>query len=147
MDVAVVFFSRARTGALFGEDFVGDGVEFADGLHGGEGLEIGLDLRPFFGVLFCLDRGLWVGVVGDEIVLELEGDDVGGVFGDDGEEFGVGLVGERIAAGLDDVAGVEIAVGDVVVDGVVVGEDETHGDDRVVDALDVEVFGLLEWGL
>src|SRR5277367_1916085 len=106
------------------EDLVRDGVEFADGLHGGERLQVGLDLGPLFGVLLCDDGGIRVGVVLNEIVFELCGDDVGGLFGNYGQEFGVGLVGERVAAGFDDEASVEIAVGDVVIDAIEVGEDE-----------------------
>ena len=97
----------------------------------------------FSGSFFVMMGALRVGVVLDEIVFEFGGDDVARVLGDHGEEFGVGLVGERVAAGFDDEASIEIAVGDVVIDGIEVGEDEAHGFDGVIDALDVEVFGLL----
>ncbi len=109
---------------LFGEDFVWNGVEVADGLHGVEGFEIGLNLRPLLGIVFGGDGGLRVGVEGDEVVLEFSGHDVVWIFCDGGQKLEVGFVGEGIAAGLDDIAGVEIAVGDVVVYGVVVGKDE-----------------------
>ena len=128
---------------LFGEDFVGDGVEFADGLHSGESLEIGLDLRPLLWIVLCLDGGQRVGVVGDEVVLELEWDDIGGVLCDLSEQLGVGSVGQTVPAGLNDVAGVEISVGDVMVDVVVIVKDQAERGDRVVDALDVEVLGVL----
>jgi hypothetical protein len=125
------------------EDFVGDGVEVSDGLHGGESFQVGLHLGPLPRVFLGFDGRLRVGVVGEEVVLELSRHDVGWCSGDHVQEFGVGLVGETIAAGFDDDAGVKIAVGDVVVDGVEVGEDTTKASDGAVDAFDVEVFGRL----
>jgi cytochrome c biogenesis protein CcmG/thiol:disulfide interchange protein DsbE len=134
---------REALRGLFREDFVGYGVELADGLHRREGLEIGLDLRPLLRIFLCLDGGLRVCVVGDQVVLELEWDYVGRIFCDHREKFCIGLVGETVAARSNDVAGIEVAIGDVVVDGVVVVEDEAECGDGAVDALDVEVFGVL----
>jgi hypothetical protein len=129
---------------LVGVEIVfGNGVEIADGLHGGERFEIGLNLRPLFRILFGDDGGGGVGVVGDDVVFELVGDDVGGVLGDHFEKFGVGLVGKRVAAGFDERACVEIAIYEVTIDVVVVDEDAAQYFDGVVEALDVEVFGLL----
>jgi hypothetical protein len=126
---------------------VEDRVEVADGLHGLKGDEIGLDPGPLSGIGFGGDGGAGVGVVSDEVVLELGRDGAVGVFGEFGQERRVGLVGERIAAGLDDVAGVEVPVGKIALDGVVVGESKANGFHGTVDALDVEVFGLLCWAL
>jgi hypothetical protein len=100
-------------------------------------------LRIFFGD----DGGLWIGVVSGEVVFELERDDVVGMRGDHGQEGGVGLVGERIASWLDDETGIEIAVGDVAIDGVEVGEDAAQTGDGAVDALDVQIFCVFVWTL
>ena len=126
-----------------GFDVLEDGVEVADGLYGLESDEIGLDLGPLAGVLFGDDGRLGVGVVGEEVVFDLGGDWGFGMFGELGQEEGVGLVGEGIAAGFDLEAGVEVAVGKVLLDGVVVIEDEAERPDGVIDAADVKAFGVL----
>ena len=124
-------------------DFFGEGIEFADGLHGREGLQVRLDLLPLLRIFFGDDGGLRIGIVRDEIVFELGWDNLVGVLGDHVQEGGVGLVGKGIAAGFDDESGVEIAVGEVVFDAIEMGQDEAHRLDGAVEALDVEVLGLL----
>ena len=125
------------------EDFFREGIEFADGLHGFEGLEVFLDPSPLFRIFFGDDGCLWISIVREEIVLELVGDDFIGCLRDHVEEFGVGLVGEGVAARFDDESGIEITVGKVAFDGIEVCQDEAHGPDGAVYALDVEIFGLL----
>ncbi len=125
------------------EDFFGEGIKFADGLHGFEGLEVVLDPGPLFRIFFGDDRGLGIGVVREEIVFELVGDNLIGALRDHGEECGVGLVGEGIATRFDDESGIEITIGKVVFDGIEVGQDEAHGPYGAVDALDVEILGPL----
>ncbi len=124
------------------EDFFGEGIEFADGFHGFERFEVFLNLGPFFRIFFGDDGGLWIGVVRDEIVFELVGDNFIGTLCDHCEEGGVGPVGEGVAARFDDESGIEITVGEVAFDVIEVGQDEAHRLDGAVDALDVEVFGL-----
>jgi len=51
-------------------------------------------------------------------VLDLGGDRLIGMRGEHGKEFGVGVVGEDIAAGLYLETGVEVAVGEIVLNGV-----------------------------
>jgi hypothetical protein len=80
-------------------------------------------------------------------VFELERDDVVGMLGDHGQEGGVGLVGERIASWFDDETGIEIAVGDVAIDGIEVSEDAAQTGDGAVDALDVQIFRVFVWTL
>jgi hypothetical protein len=76
-------------------------------------------------------------------VLEFGGDNVRGMLGNHGQELGVGLVGKRIAAGFDDDPGVEITIGDVMIDAIEVGQDEAQRFDGAIEALDVKDFGLL----
>ena len=103
------------------EDLVGEGVKFADGLHGCERFEVCLDLGPLFGIFFGDDGSEWVGIVVNEIVFELGRDNLVGMFGDHVQECGVGLIGQWVAAGFDYLSGIEIAVGDVVLDAIVDG--------------------------
>ncbi len=129
------------------EDFFGEGIKFADGLHGFEGLEVVLNTGPLFRIFFGDDRGLGIGVVREEIVFELVGDNLIGALRDHGEKCGVGLVGEGVAARFDDEAGIEITVGKIAFNVIEVGQDEAHRPDGAVDALDVEVFGMLAGAL
>ena len=124
-------------------DSVEDGIEVADGLHGLEGGQVGLDLGPLLRIVLGGDGRLGVGVVVDEVVLDLGGDGLIGMLGQHGEEFGVGVVGEDVASGFYLEAGVEVAVGKIVLDSVEVVEHQANRSDGVVDALNVEVFGLL----
>src|SRR5216683_2405668 len=124
------------------EDFFGEGIEFADGFHVFERFEVFLNLGPLFRIFFGDDGGLWIGVVRDEIVFELVGDNFIGTLCDHCEEGGAGPVGEGVAARFDDESGIEITVGEVAFDVIEVGQDEAHRLDGAVDALDVEVFGL-----
>jgi hypothetical protein len=124
-------------------DFEGQGIEFADGLHGSEGLEVCLDLIPLFGVLLCDDGSLRVGIVRGDVVFELEGNCFFRMLGDLVQEYGVGLVGEGVTAWFDDESGVEITVGDVAFDAIEVGQDEAQRLDGAVEALDVQNLGLL----
>ncbi len=102
-----------------------------------------LNLGPLIGVLFRDDGRLGIGIVFDEIVFELEGYDVVRIPGDDGQEFGVGFIGKRIASGFDEGSGVEVAIGEIAVDVIVVVEDSAEHIDGSIDAFDVEIFGLL----
>jgi hypothetical protein len=123
-------------------DFQGQGIEFSDGLHGCEGLEVFLDLLPLFGIFLSDDGGFGICVVREEIVFELVGDDFIRMLRDHVEEFGVGSVGEGVASRLDDEPSIEITVGNVAFDAIEVGQNETHRFDGAVHAFDVEVFGL-----
>ena len=93
--------------------------------------------------MLCRDGGERIGVEVLDVVLELDGDCLSRVFGQLGEKLCVGPVGEWIAARADDNAGIEIAVGYVVIDEIVVGHDETKSFKGTMDAVDVEVLGLL----
>ena len=73
-------------------------------------------LAHLFWIFFGDDGSFRVGVVGDEIVFELVGDDLVGMLRDHVEEFGVGFVGERVATRFDDQSGIEITVGKVAFD-------------------------------
>lgn len=106
------------------ENFVGDGVHLTDGLHGVEGFQVRLNGCPFRRILFCGDGGKGVGVVILYVVLELDGDGTCGALGQLGKKHCVGFVGEGIASGFDDGAGIEVAVRDVVIDAIVVGHDQ-----------------------
>ena len=120
-----------------------DGVQLAGDGHLGEDFQVGLDLGPFIFVLFGGDGGERVGVVVGDVVLDLGGDGLRGIHCQFGEKCGVGLVGESVGAGLYLFSGVEVAIGQVVADGVEVAQDQAHGVDGTIDALDVEVFGVL----
>ena len=129
---------------LFGvKNLVGDRVHLPDGLHGIEGLQVCLNGCPLLCVLFGGDGGERVCVIVTDVVFELDGDGACGVLGQLCKKLGVSLVGEWVAAGFDDCAGVEVAVGEVVIDAVVVCHDEAQRSERTIDAVDVEVFGLL----
>ena len=78
-------------------------------------------------------------------MFELEGDDVVRILSDEGQEFGVGFIGGRIGSGLDDGSCVEVAIGKIALDVIVVVEDSAERIDGSIDALDVEVFGLRSW--
>ena len=132
-------------GLVCAEDFVGDGIHLSESGHGFEDLEVGLDPRPLLWIFLGGDGGERVGVEVFDVSLELDGDRVGWVPGQLGEKPCVGSVGEGVAAGFDDDAGVEVAVGDVVIDAVVVDHDVTQGLEGVIDTADVEVFCLLGW--
>jgi hypothetical protein len=120
-----------------------DWVEIAYCLHGLESFQVCLDLGPFCWVVFGGDGCLRVGVVVDEVVFELGGDGAIGMAGEHGEEPGVGLIGEGVTTGLYLEAGIEVAVGKIVLDGVEVVEHQAERSDGAVDALDVEIFGVL----
>src|ERR1700733_7761826 len=57
----------------------------------------------------------------------------------------VSVIGERITSGFNALAGVEVAVGDMVVDLIVVGHGQTQRFNGTVEAADIEVFCLLSW--
>ena len=130
-------------GLIVAQVGVGDRVKLADGLHGRERLEIGLHLRPLFGIFLSDDRCLRVGIIRDQIVFELGGDNVRGVLCNHGQEPGVCLVGEPVTARLDHQSRVEIAVSKVAIDVIIVGQGAAHCFDGVIDTLDVKLFGLL----
>jgi len=127
---------------VFGKFVDSDRVEFPYGLHRRERLQICFDPAPLFRVLFSDDRGLRVGVVGHEVVLELGGDDVVRVAGDRGQEFGIGVIGEWVIAGLDEHSRVEIAITKVAANVIVIIQDLAQRFDGAIEACDVEVFGL-----
>jgi len=87
---------------------VGGGV--GAGGHGVEGDEVLLDVGPGFGILFCGEGEIEVGVVGEDVALDSGGDRGSGGEGEAVEEGGVGVVGEAVAGGIYRVASVQIAV-------------------------------------
>ena len=78
-------------------------------------------------------------------MFELEGDNVVWVSGDDCQEFGVGFIRGPIGSGLDEGSGIEVAIGKIAIDVIVVVEDSAEHIDGSIDAFDVEVFGLRSW--
>lgn len=117
-------------------------IHLPNGLHGRKGFEIVLNMGPLIGILFRDDRRLGIGIVLDEVVLELEGDDVIRVFGDGGQELGIRFIGGRIGPGLDEVSSIEVAIGKIAFDVIVVVEDSAEHIDGSIDAFDVDVLGL-----
>ena len=75
-------------------------------------------------------------------MLNLAGNGQFGVFGQLVEQLGVGDVGAGVAAGPDPQARVEVAVGEVVFDGVEVAQNQAQRGDGTKNALDVERLGL-----
>jgi len=113
--------------------------------HGCENFQIGLDCFPLLRVLFGDDGGAGIGVVALEIVLELSWDGRLWVLSDGGQQALVGLVREWITAGLHNLTGIEVAVGDVGVDAIEIGQNESHGSDGSANTVNVEFFGVGGW--
>ena len=69
-----------------------------------------MNLCPLLRILFGGDGRVGIGVVGLDVFFEGGRDWLIGVFGETVQEIGVGGVGERVAAGLDDGAGVQVPI-------------------------------------
>ena len=85
-------------------------LELGAGGHAVEGREVGLHLGPQRGVFLCGDGRVGIGVVGLNVTLEARGNGLRGLLRETMEQEGIGRVGERIAAGRDDMAGIEVAI-------------------------------------
>ena len=102
--------------------------------------ELGLHAGEHFWVALEVDRLLRVVEVGEQVSFEAEGDGRGGFERDLVQQVRVCLVAEAVGAGVDDVAGVEVLVGDVGGGGGV-GQRLAEDIDGVDEGVDVVLFG------